>query len=82
MPQLRHDGEEPDGTNQESTTANAAGEYRFAAITAGRCCVQFQSPDSPRLRWTRALVSEHRPVAWTATWRWKSFAAESRQNPG
>ena len=32
-----------DGTNQEATRANAAGEYRFAAIPSGRYTLEFRS---------------------------------------
>jgi TonB family protein len=46
-----------DGSNQETTTANAAGEYRFAAIPAGRYEVQFQSPGFAAAKVEAPLVS-------------------------
>jgi TonB family protein len=46
-----------DGANLETTTANAAGEYRFSAIPAGRYEIQFQSPGFAPAKMEAVLVS-------------------------
>jgi TonB family protein len=45
-----------DGSNQETATANAAGEYSFASIPPGRYEIQFQSPGFAMLK-TNVVVT-------------------------
>lgn len=44
VPNCRVTAKNLDGSNQETTTANPAGEYRFASIPSGRYTIEFAAP--------------------------------------